>query len=241
MRLAVGRREAVPAQHGAVGGQLRRRRRRRWRARARTPPRRIRPTGRRATCRRAGSGRRGSATLGLRVASTSRPCCAGATNSWPRAVRTTRSPVGREVRGGDPVKRRLDPALAHVVEVGDQSDRHDAIGVGGDVVDADVGAELVRDAPVGQRRATEPRSRRGACAASGPPPRQRHRPQVHRAVAVAEEVHAAVPEHRPLAGAGESRRSAATASAAPAREVATAAARCRPCSAACGCPGRAAA
>ncbi len=33
-------------------------------------------------------------TRGLRVASTMRPCSAGATNTWPRAVSTTRSPFG---------------------------------------------------------------------------------------------------------------------------------------------------
>ncbi len=99
---------------------------------------------------------------------------------------------------GQVVKRLGDDVLARLIEIGVERDRHDLILPIGDVKKMNIGAELVGDAAAVQRGAGGVPA--GVVrvlfeiAAVG-----FHRPEVHCAVAVAEEINAALPRHRRLA------------------------------------------
>src|SRR5205814_8066528 len=60
--------------------------------------------------------------------------------------------VGGGLGGGQEVERLLEPALAQLVEVGGQADVERRVDAGSDVEEAQVGAELVDDAPVAEAR-----------------------------------------------------------------------------------------
>ncbi len=105
------------------------------------------------------------------------------------------------MRGRDPLDGVLDPPLAELVEVRHERDGDGPVRSGADVEDTDVGAALVGDPAVRQRR------RLHLVVAMFRMLRRRaapfvHRPEVHDAVAIAREVDAALPEHGCLAGAG---------------------------------------
>ena len=106
-------------------------------------------------------------------------------------------PIRRHVPGGQVLRRLPHPALAQLFEVGDQRDRHHRVLARLQIEQRDVRAILVRDAAVGERRTLRvivfvPRVLLQILALG------RHRPDVHYTVAIAQEVHAPLPEHRVL-------------------------------------------
>ena len=109
---------------------------------------------------------------------------------------------GREMRCAEVVHRFVDPAFAKLVEVGGERDRHGAVVIRPDVVEVDVRSELVDDPTGVQGRGLHVQSHVVRVLLEVGPALV-HGPEVHRAVAVACEVHPALPPHRVLAGTGE--------------------------------------
>ncbi len=104
-------------------------------------------------------------------------------------------PIGGNARRGEVVDRLVHPPLTELVEVGSERHGQQRVLARGDVEHVEVGAELVDDAPVGKRRGRHVPSLGVGQLAQGLAGLV-HRPQVHRAVAVAGEVDAALPDHR---------------------------------------------
>jgi len=106
--------------------------------------------------------------------------------------------VRRELGGGEKVHRLLHPGLPHLIEIGDQAHGQRRVLIRRDVEDPQVGAELVDDAAVVEvGRGHFPAAVEGVLAEIES--LLVHGPQIHRAVAVRDEVDAAVPRHRRLA------------------------------------------
>ena len=119
-----------------------------------------------------------------------RPCCAGRTNTCPRAVRDDAIAGRREVRGGHPVHRGLHPALAQLIEVGDERDRDGLSRRRSMSKTCECRRRAGRRCGPSDSEGDWTSSRRGGCAAAGRRRPSRHRPDVHGAVAVAGEVDA---------------------------------------------------
>ena len=113
--------------------------------------------------------------------------------------------VRGDVARGQVVERLRHPALAHLVEVGGQGDGQGGVLVRGDVVDMDVGHELVGDAARVEARGAGVEALVEGVLAE-PAALQVHGPDVHVAVAVAQKVDAVLPDQRVLARAGVVRR-----------------------------------
>ena len=193
-RLAVGRREQVPAPGIGVSGQ--------GFAGTRTVGRespdllaaadvadRIDPFAVRARHRRPRTrpGRHGHVDATARVGG-------GQGNGTARGQRHAAA-VLRQGQVLEIVERLFEPARAALFEVADDIDRNDAIGTCRDVEDPDVGSVLVDDAAVLQLRIDHVeltvRGQGPAIAAIG-----RHAPEIVAAALVAEMVEATVPPHR---------------------------------------------
>ncbi len=104
-------------------------------------------------------------------------------------------PLRMDVGGRQMFDRPLDPLLAELIEVGSQGDRHHAVDSARDVVEPDVGSQLVDDSSLLQvGRLNVPAAVFGVLfqVAAG----VFHRPDIERAVPIGDEIDAAVLPHR---------------------------------------------
>ena len=109
--------------------------------------------------------------------------------------------VRRDVPGGQIVEGFRHPPLAHLVEVGGQGDGQGRIVPGADVENAEIGHELVGDAARVEARGAGVEALVGRVLLESAA-LEVHGPDVHGAVAVAQEIDPALPDHRVLARAG---------------------------------------
>ena len=109
--------------------------------------------------------------------------------------------VRRDVPGGQVIEGFRHPSLAHLVEVRGQGDGQSGVLARGDVEDAQVGHELVGD-PSGVEAGRAGVEALVEGVLLEPAALEVHRPDVHGAVAVAQEVDPVLPDHRVLARAG---------------------------------------
>ena len=77
----------------------------------------------------------------------------GATNTWPRAVSATRSPLGETVRRSSQSIGFCTQCCCATGQVGGEADVERSILAAGEIQHAQVGAQLVHDLAVVERRA----------------------------------------------------------------------------------------
>src|SRR5689334_12600947 len=100
--------------------------------------------------------------------------------------------------GSDPFARVAYPFLPCLLEVGYEIDRHQRVAASRDIEDVNVSAELIGDLAVRERRAeyVETGVMRELLEIASV---HVHRPQIHRAVAIAGEVNSVAPDQRSTA------------------------------------------